>query len=154
MPGLPAVELVKKLKQLEPDRAVLVLSMYPEESNAIELIMAGAAGYVRKDSVWRRLGRCDPESGAGGKSISPALDEKMAEDVAFGRGRPLHETLSDREYRVMGLLAAGKQVKEISKELMLSPSTVSTYRVRILSKLNLKSNAELVRYTIENSLKA
>jgi len=150
MPGTNGVELVKKLKQLHPTRPVLVLSMYPEESHAIQALKAGASGYVRKDSVCEDLVIAVRKVARGGKSVSPTLAERMAEEVAFGTNRPLHELLSEREFSVMQLLAQGKQVNEISQELKLSPSTVSTYRMRILNKLKLKSNAELVRYTVEH----
>ena len=89
---------------------------------------------------------------SGGKYVSPTFAEKLASELVPGGSKPLHETLSDREYRVMWLLASGKQINEIAQEIFLSPSTISTYRARILKKLGLSNNAELVRYAISHRL--
>jgi DNA-binding NarL/FixJ family response regulator len=152
MPGRSGVDLVKQIKQHKPERPVLVMSMYPEDLHATQVIKAGASGYVSKESATEELAIAVRKVASGGRYVSSALAEKMAEELAAGAARPLHETLSDREYRVLRALAVGKPINEISQDLLLSPSTISTYRTRILRKLNLSSNADLVRYTVENQL--
>jgi len=154
MPGLSGVELVKQLKQQRPDRPVLVLSAYPESLHATQIMKAGASGYLNKESADGELVLAVRKVARGGKYVSPALAEKLAEELASGSDRAPHEALSERETRVMRLLAAGKPINEISQELALSPSTVSTYRARILRKLKLSNNAELVRYAVKNRLGA
>ena len=154
MPGKSGLDLIKELKSEYPQRPVLVLSMHPEELHATRVLKAGGAGYVNKESASEELTAAIRKVFAGGKYVSPALAERLAFELAPGAQKPLHETLSDREYRVMWLLASGKQVHQISKEMGISPSTVSTYRTRILKKLRLTTNAELVRYAISHKLVA
>ncbi len=154
MPGRGGVELVKEIKRHQPNRPVLVLSMHPEELHATQVIKAGGSGYLNKESAADELAVAIKKVARGGKYVSPALAEKLAEELAPGAERPLHETLSDREYRVMWLLASGKQINEIGKEMFLSPSTISTYRLRILRKLKLANNAQLVRYAVKYRLVA
>ncbi len=154
MPGQSGEELVKAIKQHKPNRPVLVLSAYPESVHATRLIMAGASGYLNKESAGTELVTAVRKVARGGKYVSPALAEKLAEELAAGPERAAHEILSERERRVMRLLAAGKQINEIGQELSLSPSTISTYRSRILRKLKLSNNAELVRYAMKNRLVA
>ncbi len=154
MPGRGGVELVKEIKRHQPNRPVLVLSMHPEELHATQVIKAGGSGYLNKESAADELAIAIKKVARGGKYVSPALAEKLADELAPGAERPLHETLSDREYRVMWLLASGKQINEIGKEMFLSPSTISTYRLRILRKLKLANNAQLVRYAVKYRLVA
>jgi len=154
MPGRGGVELVKEIKRHQPNRPVLVLSMHPEELHATQVIKAGGSGYLNKESAAEELAVAIRKVARGGKYVSPALAEKLADELAPGAERPLHETLSDREYRVMWLLASGKQINEIGKEMFLSPSTISTYRLRILRKLKLANNAQLVRYAVKYRLVA
>ena len=154
MPGRGGVELVKEIKRHQPNRPVLVLSMHPEELHATQVIKAGGSGYLNKESAADELAVAIKKVARGGKYVSPALAEKLADELAPGAERPLHETLSDREYRVMWLLASGKQINEIGKEMFLSPSTISTYRLRILRKLKLANNAQLVRYAVKYRLVA
>ena len=152
MPGRGGVDLVKEIKRHQPGRAVLVLSMLPEEPHATQVIKAGGSGYLNKESAAEDLTRAIKKVARGGKYISASLAEKLADEFALGAERPVHERLSDREYRVMCLLASGRPLNEIGRELFLSPSTISTYRLRILKKLNLENNAQLVRYALEHRL--
>jgi two-component system, NarL family, invasion response regulator UvrY len=130
---------------------VLVLSAHPEEQYAMRVLKAGAAGYLVKESAPQELCRAVRKVSSGGKYITPTLAEQLAAEVQSS-GRPAHEALSNREYQVMLLIATGKAPKEIGAELSLSVKTVGTYRTRILEKLKLKSNAELMRYVLERGL--
>jgi DNA-binding NarL/FixJ family response regulator len=152
MPGKSGLELLKEFKRVYPKRPVLILSMYPEEVHATRVLKAGAAGYLNKASACEELAHAIRKIAGGGKYISPSLAEKMVFELGPDAQKPLHEELSDREYRVMWLLASGKQVKQIAKEMFLSASTISTYRSRIFKKLQLTSNAGLVRYAIKHQL--
>ena len=152
MPGMSGLELLKQFKREHPNRPVLILSMYPEEVHATRVLKAGAAGYLNKASACEELAHAIRKIAGGGKYISPSLAEKMVFELGPDAQKPLHEELSDREYRVMWLLASGKQVKQIAKEMFLSASTISTYRSRIFRKLQLTSNAGLVRYAIKHQL--
>jgi len=152
MPGKSGLELLKEIKREHPNRPVLILSMYPEEVHATRVLKAGAAGYLNKASACEELAHAIRKIAGGGKYISPSLAEKMVFELGPDAQKPLHEELSDREYRVMWLLASGKQVKQIAKEMFLSASTISTYRSRIFRKLQLTSNAGLVRYAIKHQL--
>ncbi len=152
MPGLSGAELVKQIKAQRPDRPVVVLSAYPESLHATQVMRAGASGYLNKDTAEAELASAVRKVARGGKYVTPALAERLAEELASGTERAPHEALSERETRVMRLLATGKPINEISQELSLSPSTVSTYRARILRKLKLRNNAELVRYAMKNPL--
>ena len=152
MPGMSGLELLKEIKREYPNRPVLILSMYPEEVHATRVLKAGAAGYLNKASACEELAHAIRKIAGGGKYISPSLAEKMVFELGPDARKPLHEELSDREYRVMWLLASGKQVKQIAKEMFLSASTISTYRSRIFKKLQLTSNAGLVRYAIKHQL--
>lgn len=146
------LELLKVLKQIRPNLPVLILSMHPEEQYARRALKAGAAGYVTKDSSRAELSEAVNKVAAGGKYVTPALAKKLFVDRGRESDRPLHETLSNREFEVMRLLASGKTVTEIAEVLSLSDKTVSTYRTRLLEKTGLRTNAELVRYAIHNKL--
>jgi DNA-binding NarL/FixJ family response regulator len=126
--------------------------MHPEDVHATRVLKAGGAGYITKESASDELAAAIRKVAGGGKYVSPSLAELLALELAPDSQKPLHETLTDREYRVMWLLASGKQINQIAREMSLSPSTVSTYRCRILKKLKLASNAELVRYAISHRL--
>jgi DNA-binding NarL/FixJ family response regulator len=149
MPGPSGVELVKEIKLLWPDRPVLVLGAYPDSMHGIQVMRAGAAGYVSKDSTEAELAGAVRKVACGGKYISAAFAQDLAEGVKADTGRPLHEALSKREIEVIGRLVTGKALNEISQELRLSASAVSTYRRRILRKLRISNNAQLVRYAAE-----
>ena len=152
MPGRSGVELIKEIKRRHPGRPVLVLSVLPEEAHAAQVFKAGGAGYINKESAGEELTAAIRKVANGGKYVSAAFAEKLATDLAPNAEKPLHESLSDREYRVMWLLASGKQINQIAAEMFLSPSTVSTYRARILKKLALTDNAALVRYAVKHQL--
>ena len=152
MPGKNGLELIKELRQRYPGRAVLVLSMYPEDRYAVRALKAGAAGYLTKESAPDELVSAIRKVAGGGRYVTPTLGEKLALELEDNRGKPLHETLSDREYQVMWMIASGKTVRQIADELFLSPNTVSTHRTRILRKMNMKSNAELMYYAIAHHL--
>lgn len=152
MPGISGLELLSEVRREFPSRPVLILSMHPEEVHATRVLKAGAAGYITKESASQELLSAIRKVAGGGKYLSPSLSEILAQDVALEGRKAPHETLSDHEYRVMWLLASGKPISQIAREMALSPSTVSTYRTRILKKLRVGSNAELVRYAVSHRL--
>jgi len=152
MPGKNGVDVLKELKGQKPEIPVLVLSMYPEEQYAVRVLKAGASGYLTKESAPQELVKAIRQISQGKKYISPSLAEKLAIDLEVDSGKPLHDTLSRREFQVMSLIASGKPLKEIARKLSLSEKTVSTYRSRILEKMGMKSNAELIHYAIKNRL--
>lgn len=152
MPGRSGLDLLKEIKRLHPGRPVLILSMHSEGSYAVRVLKAGGAGYVNKEGASEELRTAVRKVMNGGKYVSPSVAEGLAFELADNSEKPLHESLSDREYRVMWLLALGKPIKQIAKEMFLSPSTVSTYRVRILRKLGVANNAELVQYAVKHQL--
>lgn len=150
--GRDGLEVLKELKQIRPRLPVLILSMYSEELFARRALKAGAAGYIAKNSPRAKLAEAVDKVIKGGLYISPGLAEKLVIDLREGRGRPPHETLSDREFEVLRLIASGKTVGEIADLLSLSVGTISTYRARVLDKMEMKTNAELTRYAIQNRL--
>jgi DNA-binding NarL/FixJ family response regulator len=150
MPDRSGLDVLKELKNQRPELHILVLSMHPEEQYAVRTLKAGASGYLTKESAPDELLTAIRKVSLGGKYVSSLLSEKLAFDLEAGATKPLHQALSDREYQVMCMIAQGKTVKEIAEELLLSVKTVSTYRSRILRKMQMKSNAELIRYAIEN----
>ena len=152
MPGRSGLELLSDLKREFPERPVLVLSIHSEQLHATSALKAGAAGYITKESAPQELAEAIRKVSQGGRYVSPQLGELLATEIASGTQRSPHETLSDREYRVMWMLASGKQINAIAREMTLSPSTVSTYRTRILKKLRVKNNAELVHYAVRHQL--
>ena len=152
MPGRSGLEVLKDLKKEKPKTPVLILSIYPEEQYAIRALRAGASGYLTKSSAPNELVSAIRKISSGGRYITEALAEKLASYFAMDLKKPLHETLSDREYQVMLMIAAGKTVTEIAGELCLSVKTISTYRTHILEKMYLKNNSEIARYAIQNDL--
>jgi len=152
MPGPSGLDLLNEIKRDFPERPILVLSMHPEDVHATRVLRAGGAGYITKESASQELTSAIKKVAKGGMYISQSLAEILALDISPDNRKQLHESLSDREYRVMWLLASGKQINQIAKEMSLSPSTVSTYRIRILRKLKLGTNADLVRYAISHRL--
>ena len=152
MPGRSGLDLLKELKQHRPALPVLVLSVHPEDQYAVRVIKAGAAGYLNKDSAVEELVAAVKRAVEGGKYVSSSVGEALAASVNAPNGRPLHEGLSDREFEVLRLIASGKTVGEIATQLSLSVKTISTYRGRMLAKMKLKTNAELMRYAIEHGL--
>ena len=152
MPGRNGIDVLRQLRTERPSLPILILSMHPEEQYALRALKAGASGYLTKESAPDELVTAIRKVSSGGKYISTSLAEKLAFELGAGREQEPHETLSDREYRVMCMIASGKTVMAIAEELMLSEKTISTYRSRILEKMNMKNNAELTYYAIKNHL--
>ncbi|MBV9868846.1 MAG: response regulator transcription factor [Abitibacteriaceae bacterium] len=155
MPGRSGLEVLKDLKQDRPELPVLVLSMHPEDQYAVRTLKAGASGYLNKDCAPDELANAVTRILEGRKYISPALAEALASGLDPTKTPTAalpHESLSDREYQVLCHLAAGKKPGEIADALCLTPQTISTYRTRILEKMDMKTTAELMRYAIENNL--
>lgn len=152
MPGMTGLEALKQLKNEKPKLPVLVLSMHPEEQYAVRVIRAGASGYLRKESAPDELITAIRQISQGRKYITPSLAEKLAFEVEADSDKAPHDILSDREYQVLRMIAEGKTVKYIAKELSLSAKTVSTYRARIMEKMKMKTNAELMHYVMKHRL--
>ena len=152
MPGRDGVDILKQLKSQKPHLPILVFSMHPEEQYAIRVLKAGAAGYLTKESASDELLTAIRRVSTGRKYVSSSLAEKLAFNLERDPEKPCHEILSDREYQVMCMIAVGKRIKEIAEELCLSVKTISTYRARILEKMKLKNNSELMHYAIKHRL--
>ena len=150
MPGTDAVELVKRVKAEQPQVAVLVHSMHAESAVASRMLKAGASGYITKDSEPEQLVRALRKVASGGRYIAAELAESLA--FGDGAGAAPHELLSDRESQVFIQLASGKSLKAIARDLDLSPKTASTYKTRVMQKLKLASDAELIRYAVAHQL--
>ena len=152
LPGRGGLEVLKELKHDYPKLPVLILSMHPEDQFGARVLKAGAAGYMTKESAPEILVNAIRKVHGGGKYVSPSLAEKLAFDLEIDTNRPLHERLSDREYQVMCMIASGKTVSEVAKELSLSVKTISTHRARILEKMKMRTNAQLTHYAVKNQL--
>jgi two-component system invasion response regulator UvrY len=152
LPGRGGVDALRDMKRLRPKVPVLVLSMHSEEHYALRALRAGAAGYVNKEGAAEELAGAVRKVLTGGTHVSARLAETLAKNLRTGSSRPMHELLSDRELEVLRGLAAGKTVKEISAELALSEKTVSTYRTRLLEKMQMRSNADLIQYALHEGL--
>ena len=152
MPGMTGLEALKQLKNDRPKLPVLILSMHPEEQYAIRVLRAGASGYLTKESAPDELITAIRKISQGRKYITPSLAERLASEFETDSEKPLHDILSDREYQVLRMIAEGKTGKHIAKELSLSIKTVSTYRTRIMEKMNMKTNAEVMHYVIKHKL--
>ena len=152
MPGKGGFEVLQELRRELPKLPVLILSAHPEDQLALRLLKAGAAGYLTKDKAPQVLLFAIRKILRGEKYVSELLGEKTVLELVSETTKPLHENLSEREYQVMCRLASGKTIRAIGKELFLSVRTVSTYRARVLDKLNMKTNAELIRYALLNNL--
>jgi two-component system, NarL family, invasion response regulator UvrY len=151
MPDMDGLSVLNAIKPEHPKLPVLVLSMYPEEQFALRLLKAGASGYLTKESASEELIRAIRKVAQGGRYITLELAETLAFAVDKD-DRPPHETLSNREYQIMRLIASGKSTGDIAEALSLSVKTVSTYRTRILDKMGLSSNAEIMRYAMQQGL--
>lgn len=152
MPGRSGLDALSQIKQIAPQIPVLIMSMYPEDQYALRVLKAGASGYLGKETIHEHIIKAIQTVQLGKKFITPAVAEKLADAVREDSEKESHELLSDREFDVFKLLAAGSSVSEIAQQLSLSTTTVSTYRTRILSKMNIRSNAELTRYALERKL--
>ncbi|MGD8969394.1 MAG: response regulator transcription factor [Anaerolineae bacterium] len=151
MPEGGGLETLKQLRTLRPDLPVLILSVYPEKQYATRALTAGAAGYLTKEAASHELVAAIRQVARGAKYISSSLATALAEQLGDEERAPL-DILSDRELQVLRLLASGKRIKDIAQDLSLSVKTVSTYRTRILTKLNLESTADLIRYALDRGL--
>jgi two-component system, NarL family, invasion response regulator UvrY len=152
MPQMNGLDVLKQLKIEKPKLPVIILSIHPEDQYALRVLKAGAAGYVTKASAPDELINAIRKVYRGGKYISPAIAEKLAFQLDSNFEEMPHEALSDREYQVLCMLASGKTVTEMADELALSVKTISTYRARILEKMDMKNNAELIHYAVQNRL--
>jgi two-component system invasion response regulator UvrY len=152
LPDKNGIEVLKQIKKEQPKLAVLMLSMHGEREFAVRALKAGASGYLTKQSAPAQLVTAIRHVAAGKKYVSPALAEELANAMGVDIEKPLHETLSDREFQTLRLIASGKTLSDMSAELCLSPKTISVYRSRLLEKLKLKNNSDLIRYAIKNRL--
>ena len=152
MPGMSGLDVLQNIKSRNIKTHVLILSVYPQEQFAIRAFKMGASGYISKDSAFEELILAIKTITSGGRYIASAFAEKLALDGFNSDTHNLHEKLSERELQVMVMLAKGKSVTEISKEIFISDKTVSTHRAHILEKMGMKKNAELTIYAIKNNL--
>jgi DNA-binding NarL/FixJ family response regulator len=152
MPGRSGLDALGQIKQISPKLPVLIMSMYPEDQYALRVIKAGASGYLGKETIHDDIVRAIETVQLGKRFITPGIAEKLAEAFDSDSKLQPHESLSDREFDVFKLLAMGKSVTEIAEQLILSPTTVSTYRSRIMDKMGMRSNADLTRYALERKL--
>ena len=152
MPKRSGLDILQEVKHSCPTLPVLVLSVHPEEQYAVRVLRAGAAGYMNKDLALDELVQAIQKVISGGRYVSATLAEKLAFDLGAHSTTLPHESLSNREYRVLLSIGAGQSVSKIAEELSLSVKTVSTYRARILQKMNLHSNADLIRYVVAQGL--
>jgi two-component system, NarL family, invasion response regulator UvrY len=152
MPGGGGLEALKQIKQQVPGLPVLILSIYPEDQYALRVMKAGAAGYLNKDAAPEELVTAVNRILSGRRYITEGIAEKLVRKLDDHDDVPPHDLLSDREWDVFRYLAIGKPVSEISELLTLKSTTVSTYRTRILIKMNMKTNADLIQYALENKL--
>ncbi len=152
MPGRSGLDALQQIRISHPDLPVLILSVHPEEQYAIRVLKAGASGYLSKDSASDELVKAVQRVLLGKKYISQAVAEKLATSFSGSPGKQPQEYLSDREFDVMKLLASGKTISEIAEMRLLSVTTVSTYRARVMAKMNMKTNADLTKFALENKL--
>jgi len=152
MPGRSGLDTLKQIRDFGIKAPVLVISMHPEDQYAVRVLKAGASGFLNKDTATEELITAIHKVLTGKKYISASLAEKLADGIDNSGSKTLNELLSDREMQVLQLIAAGKTVGAIAEEISLSVNTISTYRARILEKLNLSNNAELMRCAIDNGL--
>jgi len=152
MPGRSGLDVLRDIKGMRPKLPILVLSMHPEDQYGKRILKAGASGYMNKESAPEELIKAIRKVLAGGRYVSPALAERLAWDLNEDVTRPLHECLSDREFEVLRMIASGRTVTQVAEELHLSAATVSTYRARILEKMNMTSTAQIMHYALSNHL--
>jgi two-component system invasion response regulator UvrY len=152
MPGRSGLEVLKEIKQARPKLPVLILSMHPEDQFAVRLLKAGASGYMTKETAPQELVGAVKKAVAGGRYVSLPLAEKLASLIVSDVLAAPHESLSDREFLILRMIASGKPVSAIARELSLSVKTVSTYRARLLEKMHMVNNSELVHYAFQNQL--
>ena len=151
LPGISGIEVLHHLRHEHPDLPVLIMSMHEEEQYALRVLKAGASGYLKKDSIPEELIKAIRKIIAGKKYISPSFSETLIPGQKLSE-KPLHENLSDREFQIMCMIARGKALKDIGEALCISGKTVSTYRTRILEKMRMKTNADMVSYALKHEL--
>ncbi len=152
LPDVNGLEILRQIKKVQPELPVLVFTIIDEDQIAVRVLKAGASGFISKGSLPDELVTAVRKIHTGGRYVSPHLAEKLVFNIYTGDEKPVHHKLSNREYQVICLIAAGKSVKQIAEELYLSVQTVRTYRTRILEKMNMKTDAELIHYAIHNHL--
>ncbi|MFH1069323.1 MAG: response regulator transcription factor [Candidatus Glassbacteria bacterium] len=152
MPGISGLDVLKQLKKMKKGVPVLVLSRHPEEQYAVRVIRAGADGYLTKESAPTELASAIQKVARGGKYVSLAMADQLLAYIQEDNEKKPHERLSDREFQVMCLIAAGKTVGEIAGEMALSVNTISTYRMRVLEKMQLRNNAQIMYYAMNEGL--
>jgi DNA-binding NarL/FixJ family response regulator len=152
MPGRSGLEVMRGIKKLRPKLPVLVLSIHPENQFAVRVLKLGAAGYMTKESAAEELVGAVKKVLAGTRYVSASLAETLAMNLSSDTVKPPQELLSDREFQVLRLIASGRVVSQIARELVLSVKTISTYRARILEKMGLRNNAELMHYAMQHQL--
>ena len=152
MPEKGGVDVLQELRRDQPKLPILILSAHPEDQMALRLLRAGASGYLTKEKAPDVLITAIRKIVGGGKYISESLAEKVVVELGAGKAQALHETLSNREYQVMRMIALGKTMRDIGRELFISVRTVRTYRARILAKIQIKTNTDLIRYALQNKL--
>ena len=150
MPGRGGLDILRELKHEHPQIPVLILSMHPEDQFAVRSLKEGAAGYMNKECAPDELIGAIKKIVSGGKYVSPTLAERLA--FLIDSQKPLHDTLSTREYQVFLMFASGKTLSQIAEEMSLSIKTIATYRARILEKMKMKNNAELIYYAVKHNL--
>ena len=154
LPGGNGIDLTREIRRDRPDARVLILTAHSEEQYGVRAIKAGAAGFLRKETAPENLIEATRRVAAGGRYVSPTLAESLASVLAGDTDAQPHELLSDREFEVLKLLASGKTVSQVATELSLSVKTVSTHRMRMLKKMNMKTNSELMHYALRRGLVA
>ena len=152
MPNRNGIDTLKQLKKEFPRLPVLILSMHPEEQYAVRALKAGASGYLTKQSAPEQLVNAIRQVASGKKYLSPAVAQQLADAISEDTEKSPHERITDREYQVLKLIAAGKTLTQVAETLNLGVATVSTYRARLLEKMGLRSTAELIRYGLEHGL--
>jgi len=152
MSGKSGLDVLPEILILRPKIKILILSMHAEEQFAIRALKSGASGYITKQSAPNELVKAIRKVNSGGKYVSESIAEQLAFFVGNDTSKLQHERLSDREFQVLRRIAEGRTLREIADELFISEKTVGTYRVRILEKMNMKRNAELIRYAVQNKL--
>jgi len=152
LPDIGGIEVLKQIHSIQPDLPVLILSIYPEQQYALRSLRAGASGYLTKESAPGELLTAVRTVLQGKKYLNPALIHKNRDEPHTDEEKEPHEALSDRELQVMNMIARGKRLGEIAHELSISVKTVSTYRSRVLEKLGIQTNGEMIRYALEHHL--
>ena len=152
LPDRSGIDILKQIRKEQPELPVLMLSIHREDQYAIRSLKAGAAGFLNKQASPGELLAAIRQAAAGRKYVSPSLAQELANQIGVDHDTPLHETLSDREYQTMVMIASGKTVSDIATELLLSVKTISMYRSRVLAKMKMRHNAELTHYALKNNL--